>query len=115
MWKIVFDKLKEDNLNPYPVGKHTGLCEKPYCVVKEGVQMPNFRTNQLGQRTIDIILFVPIASYVSLDPYTKLIRASLKDIKHIRKTGLETPAIPDDDKQAYTSSIEYIVMKKLEG
>ena len=36
MWKTIFDKLKENNLNPYPPGRHKGVCEKEYCIVKEG-------------------------------------------------------------------------------
>ena len=45
----------------------------------------------------------------------KQIRAALKEVLDLRKTGFETPAITDDDKKAYTSSIEYVIIKKLEG
>ena len=34
MWKVIFDKLREKNLNPYFPGQHEGLCDKPYCVEK---------------------------------------------------------------------------------
>jgi hypothetical protein len=115
MWKVIFDKLKENNLNPYPPGKHEGLCDKPYCVVKEGTQIPSIQSNRLGQKVIDIIVFVPLSSYIALEPYMKQIRAALKEVLDLRKTGFETPAITDDDKKAYTSSIEYVIIKKLEG
>lgn len=115
MWKIIFDKLEEEGLNPYAPGQHEGLCKKPYCVIKEGTQIPSLQSNRLGQKTIDIIVFVPINSYLSLEPYMKSIRAALKGLPNLRKTGFETPAIPDNDKKAYTASIEYVIMKKLEG
>jgi len=115
MWTVIFDKLREKGLNPYPPGKHTGLCEEPFCVVKDGSQVPNIRTSRLGQKIVDIIIFVPISSYLAVEPYAKQVREALRELKFLRKTGTETPAIPDDDKEAYTMSIEYVLQKKLEG
>lgn len=115
MWTVIFDKLREKGLNPYPPGKHTGLCEEPFCVVKDGSQVPNIRTSRLGHKIVDIIIFVPISSYIALEPYAKQVRDALKELKYLRKTGGETPAVPDDDKKAYTMSIEYVLQKKLEG
>ena len=115
MWKEIFDKLKEKNLNPFPPGQHKGECKEPYCVVKEGNQLPSIQSNRLGQRKIEIIVFVPIASYISLDPYMKQISSALKELLNLRKTGFETQAVTDDDKKAYTTSIEYTIIKKLEG
>lgn len=115
MWETIFNKLKEKNLNPYPPGKHEGLCTKPYCVILEGVQMPSIQSNRVGQRVIDIIVFVPISSYIALDPYMKSIRSTLKELPNLRNTGFETQAITDNDKKAYTTSIQYTIIKKLEG
>jgi len=39
----------------------------------------------------------------------------MKELTGLRKTGNETPIIVDDTKKAYTTSIEYITQKKLEG
>lgn len=115
MWKIIFDKLREKDLNPYPPGKHEGICKEPYCVVKEGSQIPSLQSNRLGQRVVDIIIFVPLNSYVALEPYAKKIKEALKELPNLRKTGSETPVITDDGKEAYTTSIEYVIQKKLEG
>lgn len=115
MWKTIFDKLKEKGLNPYAPGQHEGLCDKPYCVVKEGTQIPSIQSNRVGQRVLDVIVFVPISSHIALEPYMKSIRSALKELPNLRKTGFETPAVTDDDKKAYTTSIEYIIQKKLEG
>ena len=115
MWKTIFDKLREKGLNPYAPGQHEGLCDKPYCVVKEGTQIPSIQSNRLGQRVVDIIVFVPISSYIALESYMKQIRSALKELEFLRKTGFESPAITDDEKKAYTTSIEYVLQKKLEG
>jgi len=42
MWKVIFDKLREKGLNPYPPGQHKGECTERYCVVKENSQVPYF-------------------------------------------------------------------------
>ncbi len=115
MWQDIYTKLKEKNLNPFPPGQHKGKCEEPYVVIKEGTQISSINTNKLGQRVIDIIIFVPLNSYIEIDPYVKKIRAALKELPYLRKTGGETPIITDDEKEAYTMSIEYVLQKKLEG
>lgn len=115
MWKKIYLKLKEKGLNPYPIGHHEGECENRYCVIKEGTQIPTIKTNKLGYRRIDIILFVPLGSYLEVEPYMEEVREAMKELKFLRKTGAETPIIIDDEKKAYTTSIEYVLQKKLEG
>lgn len=115
MWKLIFNKLKEKGLNPYAPGQHQGDCIERYCVVKENSQAPYFNSNRIGYRSIDIILYVPLNSYIAVEPYAQLIRAAMKELTFLRKTGTETPIITDDTKKAYTTSIEYQILKKLEG
>lgn len=115
MWQNIYTKLKEKNLNPYAPGQHNGECEEPFVIIREGTQIPSIQSNRVGQRVVDIIVFVPLNSYIAIDPYVKRIRAALKELPYLRKTGLETPVITDDGKKAYTSSIEYVIIKKLEG
>lgn len=111
----IFDKLKEKKFNPYYKGQHEGLCKDPFVIVAEGNQIPNINSNKLGQKIIDIIVMVPINSYLAVDPYVENIRNALKELDYLRKTGTETPVIVDDNKKAYTMSIEYVLQKKLEG
>lgn len=108
------DKLKTEGLNPYPPGTHSGLCTIPYCVVKDGSQFPTINSNRLGYSLIDLIIFVPVSSYVALGTYAKNIRIAMKELTNLRKTGNETPPVPDSEKEAYTMSIEYQILKKLE-
>jgi hypothetical protein len=115
MYKKIYSKLKENKLNPYPIGGHRGECKEDYCVIKEGTQVPTINTNKLGYKRIDIILFIPIGSYIEVEDYAKEIRKAMQELKFLRKTGAETPIVVDDEKKAYTMSIEYQVMKKLEG
>lgn len=115
MIKAIYDHLKAKNLNPYFIGQHKGECTERFCVIKENSQVPYFYSNKLGYRLIDIIVFVPLNSYIAVEPYMTQIRSALKELDFLRKTGFESPAITDDEKKAYTSSIEYTIVKKLEG
>lgn len=115
MWQTIYNKLKEKGLNPYPPGRHQGECKERYCVVKENSQVPFFNSNRVGYKLIDIIVFVPLASYIQVEPYMQEIRVAMKELPYLRKTGNETPTIVDDEKKAYTTSIEYQILKKLEG
>lgn len=115
MIEAIYNHLKVKNLNPYFPGQHRGECEEEFCVIKENSQVSYFNTNKLGYRLVDIIIFVPANSYVQIEPYVKQIKAAMKELKWLRKTGNETPVITDDDKKAYTTSIEYQIIKKLEG
>jgi hypothetical protein len=115
MWKTVYDKLKEHSLNPYPPGIHTGECTTRYCVVIEGNQIPSVGSNRTGQRVLDVIAYIPASNYPAMEVYKKEIKAALKEIQALRCTGFETPIIAEDEKKAFSSSIEYTILKKLEG
>jgi hypothetical protein len=115
VWCKIYDCLEENGLNPYPLGKHKGECKENFCIIKEGEQIPNIRSNKIGQQIVEIIVYVPYESYLNLRLYVKEIKNVLKELKFLRKTGNETSVIVDDDKKAYTMSIEYILLKKLEG
>ena len=62
---------------------------------------------------MDLILVVPLNSYIQKRAIEHT--GGYEGLKTLRKTGTETPIITDDEKKAYTTSIEYIVQKKLEG
>lgn len=115
MWQQIYLKLKEKGLNPYPPGQHTGECKERYCVIKENSQVSFFHSRRVGYRLVDVILFVPLASYIKVEPYMQEVRVAMKELPDLRKTGNETPIITDDEKKAYTTSIEYQIIKTLEG
>lgn len=119
MIKKIYEHLKgierNENLNPYFIGQHKGECKENFVIVKEGTQIPSMRSNQVGQKVIDIIIFVPANSYISMSDYATKIRTALKQLNYLRKTGLETPVMAEDEKKAYSMSIEYVLQKKLEG
>lgn len=115
MVQDIYTHLKNNNLNPYFPGQHRGECEEPFVIVMEGTQMPSINSNKIGQQVMDFIIFVPVNSYVAVKPYKNKVKLALKELTYLRKTGLETPVITDDDKKAYTTSIQYVIIKKLEG
>lgn len=113
MIKEIFTKLKETGLNPYWPGKHQGECTQRYCVPKESNLVPYYYSNKVGYRVLDIIAFIPASSYIQMEPYVKEIRAVLRGFP-LRYAG-ETPVVTDDVNKAYTTSIQYQILKKLEG
>lgn len=115
MWARIYDKLREKGLNPYPPGKHVGECKERYCVIKEQTQSAYFNARSVGYRIIDIIVYVPAASYIAVAPYVAEIKGALRELPELRYTGTETPIVTDDERKAYTTSIVYQVMKRLEG
>lgn len=115
MLEDIYAHLKKKELNPYFPGRHKGECEEPFVVIKEGFQMPSIQSNRVGQRIMDFVLFVPIYDYKQVEPYRRKVVQALKELPFLRKTGGETPVIVDDTKKAYTTSIEYVIQKKLEG
>jgi len=115
MWQAIYAKLMELGLNPYPPGKHQGECTERYCVIKEQTQSAYFNARAVGFRTIDLILFVPVSSYVAVEPYVQAVKAAMRELPALRWTGTETPVIVDDEVEAYTTSLVYQVMKRLEG
>lgn len=115
MIKQMYQKLKQDGLNPYFIGQHTGIATRNYAVVREGAQIQSSTSNKLGQQVLEVLIFVPANSYIQVEQYEESIRQSMKTIKFLRKTGYESPIITDDTKKAYTKTIQYVIMKKLEG
>lgn len=115
MWQKVYDELKAKGLNPYAPGQHRGLCEERYCVIRESSQLPSIRSSRTGYRLMDVIVFVPIASYLAVKPYVREIKGALKGLPFLYATGNETPVIADNEVKAYTTSVEYRILKKLEG
>lgn len=115
IWKAVYDKLKAEGLNPYPPGIHTGECTTRYCVIIEGNQIPSVSSNKTGQRILDVIAYTPASDYPALETYKKEIKVALKSLDYLRCTGFETPPIPEDEEKAFSSSIEYTILKKMEG
>ena len=115
MWQKIYSKLQEHGLNPYPPGKHVGECKERYCVIKEQTQSAYFNARAVGYRAYDLILFVPWSSYVAIGPYVQVVKEAMRELPALRYTGTETPVIVEDEKKAYSTSLVYQAMKRLEG
>lgn len=112
--KRIYDKLKADGLSPFFPGQKVGVCKAPYTVILEGTQFP-MNSRYVGNQKVDILIYVPVASYIALDLYRKSIVNSLNSLDFFKKTGFETSVIIEDDIDAYSKSLEYVILKKLEG
>lgn len=113
MWNKVYLHLKSKGIKVYSPGQHKGLCEDSYVVLRDGGGDSFAGTNKVGQSILDVIIYHPNNRYSSLDSYKKEVKKYLEEVKGIRKTGFETPVLMEDEKQAYTTSIEYQILKRL--
>lgn len=111
MIKDIYTKLKDDSLNPYFTGQQEGICKIPYTVVKKSNQIPSLKSNKLGTQVIEVMVFVPIKSFIRLEQYVKSIKDSLEELDYLRKTGYESEVYIDEEKLAYMVSIEYVLQK----
>ena len=105
--------LKENEVEAYSPGQKTGKCNSPYVVIKDNGQKSSVESSKVGYKTIDVIIFFPIDRYTQIESYRKEIKKSIKELKFLRATGYESPVIIDDRVKAYTTSIQYQVLKKI--
>lgn len=108
----VFDYLYSCGVEVYFIGQKKGDCLSNYVVIKDNGTIPTIG-NKLGTQIIDICCYVPINQFTETEKYKTKIKELLKSFKSLRSTGIETPAIADDEFKAYSSSIEYITQKTL--
>lgn len=104
--------LKDNKVDVYFPGQKKGLCEKSYVVVKDSGQYAMAK-NKTGYSTISVIIFCPIDRYSQIGKYKKLIKDKIKEFKNIVPTGFESATLIDDKVKAFTTYIEYRVLKKL--
>lgn len=111
----IYTKLKNDGVDVYFPGQHKGICQSPYTVIRKDAQLTYAGTNKLGQRIVDIMIYCPIKSYKAAEDYVKDIRKYMEGFNFLRKTGFETPWMVEDDIEAYSTSLQYTIIKELEG
>ncbi|MGO3751211.1 MAG: hypothetical protein ACTJGH_00420 [Peptoniphilaceae bacterium] len=113
--KRIYNYLKSKKIDVYFPGQHTGLCKKPYIVIHKTAQIAELGTNKVGIQGVDILLYAPKNSYVKAEEFEDKIRKLLKDVLFLKKTGFETAWIFENDIEALSKSIEYVIQKELEG
>ena len=113
MWNKTYLHLKSKGINVYSPGQHKGLCTESYVVLRDGGGDSFAGTNKVGYSILDVIIYHPNNRDSSLGSYKKEVKKHLEEVKGLKKTGFETPVVMDDDKQAYTTSIEYQILKRL--
>lgn len=111
----VIEYLIDKGIDAYPIGKHTGECKKEFVVVKQDSTQSQIGSRDLGYTIIDVILYVPLASYSNLECYGTKVINILKELRYMKSAGQWTPPVVDDEKKAYTFSIMYQIYKRMEG
>lgn len=103
--------LQNNGFDVYSIGQHTGTCKNPYVVIKENGQSRHAGL-PINNELIDIIVFYPLGSYSQVMPYLKKADKCIRSIKELKPTHIITPVIVDNEKKAYTASIQYQIYKR---
>lgn len=111
----IYTKLKANGVDVYFPGQHKGICASPYTVIRKDAQLTFAGSNKLGQRIVDIMIYCPVRSYKAAEDYVNEIRKLMEGFEFLRKTGFETPWMVEDDIEAYSTSLQYTIIKELEG
>jgi len=115
MEKRIYNRLKEDDLNPYFPGQYQGEIKERYCVIMNRGIVASLGGNKRGKEVYDIFLHVPLASYVKMEEYRQAVKRSLADLLFLKATGVETTIVVDDETKGYICSLEYFIFKDLRG
>lgn len=113
MFVKVFTHLQDKEIKVYSPGHHEGLCKESYVVLQDSGTNAFAGTNKLGFSVLDVIIYHPMNKYSTLFNYVKEVKEYIKEVKDLRYGGYESPVLLDSEKQAYTTSIQYQVQKKL--
>ncbi|MZQ76206.1 MAG: hypothetical protein GT589_08675 [Peptoclostridium sp.] len=113
MWKAIYLHLKSKGLAVYSPGQHSGPCTSSYVVLRDAGVNAFAGTNQVGYALMDVIVYHPVGQYSTLGDYVQSIRSAMKKIPEARFTGYETPVLMEEEKQGYTTSLQYQIMKRI--
>lgn len=107
LWKAIYDKLLESNLNIYPPSSHVGDCTENYIVLKPqgSVQVNDFTSQYV---LFDIFIFVPDNDFTELLRYEEVVKKEAEKLYPLLvPLGDETPTVHDDTNKSYTKAISY--------
>lgn len=112
-WADVYLHLKSKGIDIYSPGQKTSTCTSPYVVVTDNGQYGMAGAHRNGYSLIEVIVYIPLNKYSQIEGYKTQIKNYIKELTGIKATGLETPVIIDDFVKAYTTSIQYQILKKI--
>lgn len=103
----IYDHLKAKGFNTYYVGQAKTEVSVARVVVKDdGVDKVGDFSSTMA--LYDVLCYVPILNYSSLDPFVESVKLAMKEIQPtIMPTYNETPAYPDDTVKGWMISIKY--------
>lgn len=112
LWQKIYLHLSKLGYEVYSIGQKRDKCERSYVVIKEN-GINSMAGNVAGYKLFDIIIYHPMDSYSTMEPYVENVKQAITAIDELKPTGNETPAIIDSEIGAYTTSIIYQQFKRL--
>lgn len=112
MEQTIYDTLKSRGVDVYFPNQKTTPCTANYVVIRVGNQMGQ-GGNRVGGRYVDLMLYVPDTSFIAMFDFIEVIKDIMGGLP-VMASGQETPIIKEPDLDAYSTSIEYVVLKKFQ-
>jgi hypothetical protein len=112
LWQKIYLHLSKLGYETYSIGQKRDKCQNSYVVIKENGTNAMIG-NVAGYKLFDIVIYHPIDTYSTMEPYVENIKEAIKLIDELRPTGNETPPIIDSEVQGYTTSVTYQQFKRL--
>lgn len=111
MWAKIYDQLKLSGIEVYLPAVKKGECKSPYVVpVNRGVYSYN---GMNGYELLEVFIYVPLGSYSTLQGFKNEVIQALGSVSGLDRTGNESIIIIEEDRKAYSTSLEYKVLRKI--
>ena len=112
VWDVIYNKLKENNIEVYTPGQHKGDCLSPYVVVRpqDSSQYLEFSTNIIH---CEVLCYVPQSQFITLSPFVQSVKGILKTLyPQIKESHYEITGYMDETNKSHMWSVQYQAYQK---
>ena len=108
------ETLQDADYLVYEPGQAPNACNAPYVVVRGGGTYPFAGSNKTGYTLANVTVYVPLDQYDQLATMTAQVQTLLTPLyNQARPTGNIGPDIIEEEYQAHSKSLEYMILKPL--
>ena len=112
LWRVIYQKLKEKEIDVYTPGQHKGDCVSPYVVVRPSGDN-QFNDYSSDVMYCDILCYVPINHFSQLEPFVAQVKAAMRELyPQVRDAHMELNGFIDDSNKSHMWSIQYLSYRK---
>lgn len=106
-WKEIFQHLEQGGFDVFPLGQHKGKCESPYLVLRNNGAG---HIRSIEAQEYEVLIYYPFEHYSSFEGYIGKVKDRMNELyPMVKLVDDQQPHYPDDDVQAYMTSLIYRV------